>query len=31
MAGLKYRVGKNIEITTHYESDMGVGFGVNLN
>ncbi|HEY4617810.1 MAG TPA: multicopper oxidase domain-containing protein [Flavobacterium sp.] len=31
MAGLKYIVGKNIGITTHYDSDMGVGFGVNLN
>ena len=31
MAGLKYIVGKNIGITTHYDSDMGIGFGVNLN
>lgn len=31
MAGLKYIVGKNIGITTHYDSDMGVGFGMNLN
>ena len=31
MAGLKYIVGKNIGITTHYDSDMGVGFGVNVN
>ncbi|SDX77519.1 multicopper oxidase domain-containing protein [Flavobacterium degerlachei] len=31
MAGLKYIVGKNIGLTTHYDSDMGVGFGVNLN
>lgn len=31
MTGLKYIVGKNIGITTHYDSDMGVGFGVNLN
>ncbi len=31
MAGLKYIVGKNIGISTHYDSDMGVGFGVNLN
>jgi CopA family copper-resistance protein len=31
MAGLKYIVGKNFGITTHYDSDMGVGFGVNLN
>ncbi|OXB06952.1 copper oxidase [Flavobacterium plurextorum] len=31
MAGLKYVVGRNFGITTHYDSDMGVGFGVNLN
>ena len=31
MAGFKYIVGKNIGITTHYDSDMGIGFGVNLN
>jgi CopA family copper-resistance protein len=31
MAGLKYIAGKNIGITTHYDSDMGIGFGVNLN
>ncbi|NGY36244.1 multicopper oxidase domain-containing protein [Flavobacterium sp. XN-5] len=31
MAGLKYIVGKNLGITTHYDSDMGVGFGVNVN
>lgn len=31
MAGLKYIVGKNIGITTHYDSDMGAGFGINLN
>ncbi|WP_374175455.1 multicopper oxidase family protein [Flavobacterium tructae] len=31
MAGLKYIVGRNFGITTHYDSDMGVGFGVNLN
>ena len=31
MAGLKYIAGKNIGITTHYDSDMGVGFGVNVN
>ncbi|PRZ25073.1 multicopper oxidase family protein [Flavobacterium granuli] len=31
MAGLKYIVGKNIGIGTHYDSDMRVGFGVNLN
>lgn len=31
MAGLKYIVGKNIGISTHYDSDMGIGFGVNVN
>ncbi|MCW2120563.1 multicopper oxidase family protein [Flavobacterium sp. 7A] len=31
MGGLKYIVGKNLGITTHYDSDMGFGFGVNLN
>ena len=31
MAGLKYIVGKNVGITTHYDSDMGIGLGVNLN
>lgn len=31
MAGFKYIVGKNIGITSHYDSDMGFGFGVNLN
>jgi CopA family copper-resistance protein len=31
MAGLRYIVKKNIGITTHYDSDMGMGFGVNLN
>ncbi|MFD2907553.1 multicopper oxidase family protein [Flavobacterium ardleyense] len=31
MAGLKYIVGKNMGITTHYDSDMGFGLGVNLN
>ena len=31
MARLKYIVGKNIGITTHYDSDMGIGFGVNIN
>jgi hypothetical protein len=30
MAGLKYIVGK-YWISTHYDSDMGLGFGVNLN
>ncbi|WP_269236494.1 multicopper oxidase domain-containing protein [Flavobacterium flavigenum] len=31
MAGLKYIIGKNFGLTTHYDSDMGVGFGLNLN
>ncbi|SNR64443.1 multicopper oxidase family protein [Flavobacterium sp. ov086] len=31
MAGLKYIAGRNFGITTHYDSDMGIGFGVNLN
>ena len=31
MAGLKYIVGKNMGITTLYDSDMGFGLGVNLN
>ena len=31
MAGLKYIVGKNMGITTHYDSDMGLGFGIKLN
>ena len=31
MAGFKYIVGKNMGITTHYDSDMGIGFGLNVN
>ena len=31
MAGFKYIVGKNIGVTTHYDSDMGIGFGLNVN
>jgi CopA family copper-resistance protein len=31
MVGLRYIAGKNISVTTHYDSDMGVGFGVSLN
>ena len=31
MAGLKYILGKNLGITTHYDSDMGIGFGLNVN
>jgi CopA family copper-resistance protein len=31
MAGLRYIVKRNFGITTHYDSDMGLGFGLNLN
>lgn len=31
MAGLRYIMGKNIGFTSHYDSDMGIGFGINLN
>jgi FtsP/CotA-like multicopper oxidase with cupredoxin domain len=31
MAGLRYIVNKNIGLTTHYDSDMGLGFGLFLN
>ena len=31
MAGLKYIATRNFGITAHYDSDMGAGFGVNLN
>ena len=31
MAGFKYIIGKNMGITTHYDSDMGLGFGIKLN
>lgn len=31
MAGLKYIIYKNIGLSTHYDSDMGIGFGVTLN
>ena len=31
MTGFKYIVGKNIGITSHYDSDMGLGIGVNIN
>jgi hypothetical protein len=31
MAGLRYIVQRNFGITTHYDSDMGFGFGVNVN
>ncbi|MFN3968896.1 multicopper oxidase domain-containing protein [Flavobacterium sp.] len=31
MAGFRYILTKNLGATTHYDSDMGLGFGVNLN
>ncbi len=31
MAGFRYIIKRNFGITTHYDSDMGLGFGVNLN
>jgi len=31
MTGFKYIVTRNIGITTHYDSDMGIGFGATLN
>lgn len=31
MAGFRYIVNKNIGLTTHYDSDMGLGFGLFLN
>ena len=31
MAGIRYIAGKNISLSTHYDSDMGIGFGVSLN
>ena len=31
MAGLRYIIQRNLGITTHYDSDMGIGFGMNLN
>ena len=31
MAGLRYIVKRNFGITTHYDSDMGMGFGASLN
>ena len=31
MTGIRYIAGKNISLSTHYDSDMGVGFGVSLN
>jgi len=31
MAGLRYIIKRNFNIRTHYDSDMGLGFGINLN
>ncbi len=31
MAGFRYILGKNIGLSTHYDSDMGFGFGLTLN
>ena len=31
MAGLRYIIKRNFGVTTHYDSDMGFGVGVNLN
>ena len=31
MSGFKYIVTRNMILSTHYDSDMGIGFGVNLN
>jgi CopA family copper-resistance protein len=31
MAGFRYIIKRNFGLTTHYDSDMGIGFGVNLN
>jgi len=31
MAGFKYIATRNLGISTHYDSDMGIGFGVTLN
>lgn len=31
MAGLKYVITRNLAVSTHYDSDMGLGFGVSLN
>jgi CopA family copper-resistance protein len=31
MAGLRYIITRNLGVTTHYDSDMGIGFGLNLN
>lgn len=31
MAGLRYIIKRNFGVTTHYDSDMGIGFGLNFN
>ncbi len=31
MGGLRYIASRNLGITTHYDSDMGFGVGLNLN
>ncbi len=31
MAGMRYIIKRNVSIKTHFDSDMGLGFGVNLN
>ena len=31
MAGLRYIIKRNFDITTHYDSDMGIGIGLNFN
>ena len=31
MSGFKYIVTRNMALSTHYDSDMGVGFGVHVN
>ena len=31
MSGFKYIVTRNMTLSTHYDSDMGIGFGVNVN
>ena len=31
MAGLRYIIKRNFSVRTHYDSDMGMGFGLNFN
>jgi FtsP/CotA-like multicopper oxidase with cupredoxin domain len=31
MAGLRYIIKRNFGVTTHYDSDMGIGFGISFN